>query len=94
MTPETSQPRASAGYTFSAILGILKKIGIYKEIAQKNIDETIEILKKHIDDLKPESPIRKNIAKQILRENINKKNIIINLNFLKKVLLLIQNVFK
>jgi glucose/mannose-6-phosphate isomerase len=63
-----SQPRASAGYTFSAILGIFKKIGIYKDIYQKDIDDVIEILKKQIEIFKPDSPIRKNLSKQIAND--------------------------
>jgi len=60
-----SQPRVAVGYTFGAILGLLKKIGLGSDIYQKDIDETVSLLKKYSDLWKPDIPLRKNLAKKI-----------------------------
>ena len=62
------QPRSAAGLTFAIILGILKKIEISKDISFNEIGETITVLNQQIEFLKPESPIRKNLAKKIAKE--------------------------
>lgn len=60
-----SLPRAAIGFMVGSILGILKKIGIAGDIVQKEIDETIILLNKINENLKPEDNSRKNYAKRI-----------------------------
>ncbi|HLC39135.1 MAG TPA: bifunctional phosphoglucose/phosphomannose isomerase [Patescibacteria group bacterium] len=65
---DAPQPRAAMGYGFGAILGVMKKIGLMSELAQKDIDEAIVILNQVNENLKPENKTGRNLAKRIANQ--------------------------
>jgi glucose/mannose-6-phosphate isomerase len=62
-----SEPRAAIGFPIGAILAIFKKIGIL-EMTEDEIIRALTHLKDYNETLFPDSPHRKNQAKQIAKE--------------------------
>jgi len=59
-----SQPRAAVGYSTTLLLGVLCRLGL---VADKSADvaEAVALLTSMIDELKPEVPTERNLAKQL-----------------------------
>ncbi len=61
-----SQPRAALGYSFAAILGILQKLGLVKDMSE-GLSEAVALLKAMQREIGIETPIDQNPAKQLAR---------------------------
>ena len=59
-----SQPRAALGYTFTAVLGILNKLGII-ELGKDDIAESVLLMRGLSKKLNPEVPTYQNEAKKL-----------------------------
>lgn len=59
-----SQPRAALGYTFTAILGILHKLGVV-ELGKDDVAESVLLMRGFAKKLNPEVPTYQNEAKKL-----------------------------
>ncbi len=71
LAPTNRQTRTSFGYLFSSILIILQRLGFVPD-KKTEIEETINVLKQIREELEPEVPTRKNIAKKIALKLVGK----------------------
>lgn len=62
-----SQPRAGIGYPLFATLAILKKLGMV-DITQKDIEQTLMLVRSYSEKLKPQTPTKRNPAKQLSQD--------------------------
>ncbi len=73
--PSGLMPRASLGYMFGAMLGVLERSGIVK--SDKQVEETVRVLSKVISYCKPSVPTGDNPAKVLAHELLTAVPVII-----------------
>ena len=63
--PLAAQPRFAVLYSFKAFVTILERAGFVKHAAEKEIHQTAQFLKAHLESWSPVHPASKNIAKKL-----------------------------
>lgn len=90
--PVNMPPRAAMPYLFFSLVMSLEKLGVLKDRSGE-IAESLSILKQVRNEIKPETPISKNLAKQIASQIKDTVPVIYGFGFYESIALRIKTQF-